>query len=607
MTSQQQHEFLKSVGGLFDRGVVQPNMAQLVQRLADDPESQAIYFEFVELDIELEWLCDTRPQPDLFDAAPEMRSVSVEGSPQPAASCIDVAKILPLPSAALRRGRSFFSASVLRYVALVALCLYGSFVLVAWNLRPDKLPRSLSPFAQRAPSPNDGREQMESDPFPSSIAMVRNATDVQWSKNTSCKPAESSILSGEPLKIDSGTIELELGTGTMLVVEGPADWSVDGHNSVSLRAGKLVAWVPERAVGFTVETPTVTVVDLGTEFGVEVDEQGEAEVHVFQGRVVAERAVASSAAPQRIELKKSEAARFTRDQTLVSGLSAAPERFPRSKQRTAVKPVLVQPSLLSGLQLWLKADGGVYSTFSDDGDFSNDVLAKVGNHVQAWQDSSDFHRDATQAIGDAQPVLVVNKRGWPALRFNGDDWLERAGEVLPPNGPQFTIFVVFQPDFLSPDTATALFGQFNNVNGAGHSNRFLNVQVGRQFVYDEYESPGGKALSTAARSITKNQIYVGCVTRNGVNRSLKLFSDNDTISVSDAAAEEYVGPAPRCWRLGSRQLDDNPCFLHGDIAEVLVFDRALDEKSRQHLETYLIAKYLNKSAVGNAPNGEPTN
>jgi hypothetical protein len=470
---------------------------------------------------------------------------------------------------------------------LIAALVYGMFGYLAWNLRPDKPPEHIV-----------GREV---------VATVSQVADVRWSPASTHRSTESQLREGEPLKIESGTMELELTAGTKLIVDGPAEWSVDGDNRVTLKGGKIVAKVPARAIGFSVTTPTAKIVDLGTEFGVDVDEQGEAEVHVFQGRVVAERAVSSSTAPQRIELKKSEAARFTRNQTVISRFSAAPERFQRGEQLAATKQVRVLPSLLGGLQLWLKADGGVYSTFSDDGDFSNDLLAKVGDRVQAWRDFSDYHRDATQAISDAQPVLVTNKHGWLSLRFNGDDWLERAGEVLPPNGPQFTIFVVFQPNFLSPDFATALFGQFNNVNGAGHSNRFLNVQVGGQFVYDEYESPGGKALSSAARSISKDQIYVGCATKNGVNRALKVFSDNDTISVSDSAAEVYIGPPPRCWRLGSRQLDDNPCFLNGDIAEVMIFDRALDEKSRQHLETYLIAKYLNKSAVGNAPNGEPAN
>jgi hypothetical protein len=129
-------------------------------------------------------------------------------------------------------------------------------------------------------------DQFASDRFSgSAVATISNATDVQWPQNATAKSATSPIFSGEPLKIDSGTMEIELQAGTKLVVEGPADWSVDGHNSVSLRAGKLVARVPLDAIGFTVETPTAKVVDLGTEFAVAVNKAGTTDVQVLKGKV----------------------------------------------------------------------------------------------------------------------------------------------------------------------------------------------------------------------------------------------------------------------------------------------------------------------------------
>jgi hypothetical protein len=141
---------------------------------------------------------------------------------------------------------------------IVAAVIYGVFGFLAWDLRPNKL---------------------------SSVAVVRDSTDLQWSKNASSKSAESSILPGEPLKIESGTVELELNAGTRLVVEGPAEWSVDGRNNVSIRTGRLIAHVPEKAIGFTLETPTATIVDLGTEFGVDVDATGRTDVQVITGKV----------------------------------------------------------------------------------------------------------------------------------------------------------------------------------------------------------------------------------------------------------------------------------------------------------------------------------
>ncbi len=49
--------------------------------------------------------------------------------------------------------------------------------------------------------------------------------------------------------------------------------------------GKLRATVPPQAVGFTIGSPNLDVVDLGTEFGLQVEAEGKTEVHVFKGKV----------------------------------------------------------------------------------------------------------------------------------------------------------------------------------------------------------------------------------------------------------------------------------------------------------------------------------
>ena len=49
--------------------------------------------------------------------------------------------------------------------------------------------------------------------------------------------------------------------------------------------GKCRVTVSPGAEGYTLEAPHVTVVDLGTEFGLEVNELGEADVVVYDGAV----------------------------------------------------------------------------------------------------------------------------------------------------------------------------------------------------------------------------------------------------------------------------------------------------------------------------------
>jgi hypothetical protein len=73
-------------------------------------------------------------------------------------------------------------------------------------------------------------------------------------------------------------------SGVMLSLEGPADVDVTAVERVFCRRGKLRARVPAGAEGFTVMAPGTAVVDLGTEFGLNVADDGTAKAMVFEGQ-----------------------------------------------------------------------------------------------------------------------------------------------------------------------------------------------------------------------------------------------------------------------------------------------------------------------------------
>ncbi|MFC4991690.1 LamG-like jellyroll fold domain-containing protein [Rubritalea tangerina] len=92
---------------------------------------------------------------------------------------------------------------------------------------------------------------------------------------------------GDELVMEQGCLELELGKGVRGIIEGPARLSLVGEDKVMMQQG--VGWfdVSSGAEGFTVLTPHVEVVDLGTCFAVTTGMSVAArdEVHVFEGRV----------------------------------------------------------------------------------------------------------------------------------------------------------------------------------------------------------------------------------------------------------------------------------------------------------------------------------
>jgi len=87
------------------------------------------------------------------------------------------------------------------------------------------------------------------------------------------------------LEWDSGLLQLEFYCGATVVAQGPASLEILDDSRLLCRSGRLRAHVPPPARGFTVLAPTVELVDLGTEFGIDVSVDGATEVHVFDGVV----------------------------------------------------------------------------------------------------------------------------------------------------------------------------------------------------------------------------------------------------------------------------------------------------------------------------------
>jgi hypothetical protein len=119
------------------------------------------------------------------------------------------------------------------------------------------------------------------------FAMVIQLDETEWEPGSPRRPSEGEILEVGPLALRSGRVTLGLLSGVTLTVEGPADLDLVAIDRVHCRRGKLRMHVPEGAEGFVVSTPGSAVVDLGTEFGLNVAGDGTAQMMVFEGEVEA--------------------------------------------------------------------------------------------------------------------------------------------------------------------------------------------------------------------------------------------------------------------------------------------------------------------------------
>ena len=126
--------------------------------------------------------------------------------------------------------------------------------------------------------------RLVSQPKPPS-ATVTGMLGVKWD-GASVEHSVTLAAGSTESRIGTGLLELTFASGTRAVIEGPAAFQVLGDNAMRLTRGKLVADVPKGAEGFSVTYQDGKIVDLGTEFGVEVAYGGRsANVGVFRGEI----------------------------------------------------------------------------------------------------------------------------------------------------------------------------------------------------------------------------------------------------------------------------------------------------------------------------------
>ncbi|MDB9742016.1 FecR domain-containing protein, partial [Akkermansiaceae bacterium] len=116
------------------------------------------------------------------------------------------------------------------------------------------------------------------------LAIITASVDAVWEGAE--KAVNDSIGEGT-IELSYGYSEIKMNNGVALLLEAPVKINVESLDLVRLLSGRMVVKVPEQAIGFTVLTPSSEIIDLGTEFGMNVDESGASEVHVLDGEVKA--------------------------------------------------------------------------------------------------------------------------------------------------------------------------------------------------------------------------------------------------------------------------------------------------------------------------------
>ena len=155
--------------------------------------------------------------------------------------------------------------------ALAACLIFGlGLALVLTILKKPDQPQDNTPLQAEVMEPMDD-----------GVGRITQSLNVSWIGT----PISTGVVSPGNLSMNQGLIEIEFFSGAKLIIEGPANIDLVSAEKVICHHGKLRGFAPPHASGFTILSPSVELVDLGTEFGMEIAANGESKVHVFDGEV----------------------------------------------------------------------------------------------------------------------------------------------------------------------------------------------------------------------------------------------------------------------------------------------------------------------------------
>ncbi len=115
------------------------------------------------------------------------------------------------------------------------------------------------------------------------VALLTRLIDPAWPNSKATQQVGDALNPG-PFRLDRGIAQIEFFCGATIVLEGPADIELQSSKQARVRRGKIRAIVPPAARGFSLDAEKITVVDLGTEFGMSVSADS-VDIQVFDGEV----------------------------------------------------------------------------------------------------------------------------------------------------------------------------------------------------------------------------------------------------------------------------------------------------------------------------------
>ncbi len=358
----------------------QEEMDELAGLLANDKEAQQLYLAYCQLHASLGYELRGRRA---GKAACERTREELFSSDDDHIKATNSAPPLSFFSDALHGTVGFFSQEM-PFALLIATVVTGLGLLAGSLVYVTHHKQMADDTLQPTPSiAKRDRKAMRSDM--DFVGRVSGMVDVQWSDIQTATIHGANVPLGRKYALSSGLLEITYDSGAKVILQGPVAFEVDSRDGGFLSVGKLTArlekkqsaisgqqsepaasmanhkseiinqkslasspqplapnsnpqsLIPNPSLSpipnplFTIKTPTATVTDLGTEFGVEVSKEGNTVSHVFRGTVEVRPIARNGQRGQRLLLTANE--------------SAQVEREPSDKEGRTVHRIKVNPSV----------------------------------------------------------------------------------------------------------------------------------------------------------------------------------------------------------------------------------------------------------------------
>ncbi|MEX1223851.1 MAG: LamG-like jellyroll fold domain-containing protein [Pirellulales bacterium] len=256
------------------------------------------------------------------------------------------------------------------------------------------------------------RQQAVGDGRPVVVAEITTTQYARWDAASEGNAKNLELFAGERLVLGSGLAEVTFADGAVVVLEGPCEFLIESSSAGRLDSGGLRATVPPAATGFAIASPFARIVDLGTEFGVEVHSGGDVDVMVFDGKVDCIPLPEAGRGAARVQLVGGQSARVASngEQVTVQENGDAEVAAAWKKRTTIQRPVAKSSAGSREALAKLRADPALIALFDfESADPSIGSFRKVRGR---WSDSvaADFSLG-----GDFIAVNVGGERTWPQL------------------------------------------------------------------------------------------------------------------------------------------------------------------------------------------------